>query len=145
MFVEIFLVIGAIGYLYQPKFFWLNFGAMLLYLLATLIATEWRAKFFKVMTQKDAAYVQKATDSLLNFETVKYFNAESHEQRRFQVALMEYKKANVVVAKSLVGLNMSQATIIALGLAGTLLLAYSEIKAGALDVSDFIVFNIYVI
>jgi len=61
------------------------------------------------------------------------------------VALMEYKKANVVVAKSLVGLNMSQATIIAFGLAGTLLLAYSEIKAGALDVSDFIVFNIYVI
>lgn len=79
VFVEIILVIGAIGYLYQPKFFWLNLGAMLLYLLATVIATEWRAKFFKVMTQKDAAYVQKATDSLLNFETVKYFNAESHE------------------------------------------------------------------
>ena len=57
VFVEIILVIGAIGYLYQPKFFWLNFGAMLLYLLATLIATEWRAKFFKLMTQKDAAYV----------------------------------------------------------------------------------------
>ena len=145
VFVEIVLVIGAIGYLYQPKFFWLNFGAMLLYLLATVIATEWRAKFFKVMSQKDAAYVQKATDSLLNFETVKYFNAETHEQRRFQVALLEYKKANVTVAKSLVGLNMSQATIIALGLAGTLLLAYSEIRTGALDVSDFIVFNIYVI
>jgi ABC-type transport system involved in Fe-S cluster assembly fused permease/ATPase subunit len=58
---------------------------------------------------------------------------------------MEYKQANVVVAKSLVGLNMSQATIIAFGLAGTLLLAYSDIRAGALDVSDFIVFNIYVI
>ena len=49
---------------------------MLAYLAATMITTEWRAKFFKVMTQKDAAYVQKATDSLLNFETVKYFNAE---------------------------------------------------------------------
>ena len=77
--VEIVLVIGAIGYLYEPRFFWLNFGAMLAYLAATFIATEWRAKFFKVMTQADAAYVQKATDSLLNFETVKYFNAETHE------------------------------------------------------------------
>lgn len=107
VFVEIILVIGAIGYLYPPKFFWMNLAAMLFYLAATFIATEWRAKFFKIMTQKDAAYVQKATDSLLNFETVKYFNAESHEQRRFQVALMEYKKANVTVARSLVGLNMS--------------------------------------
>lgn len=93
VFVEIILVIGAIGYLYPPKFFWMNLAAMLFYLAATFIATEWRAKFFKIMTQKDAAYVQKATDSLLNFETVKYFNAESHEQRRFQVALMEYKKS----------------------------------------------------
>ena len=145
--VEIVLVIGAIGYLYEPRFFWLNFGAMLAYFAAPLMATEWRAKFFKVMTQKDAAYVQKATDSLLNFETVKYFNAETHEQNRFHVALMEYKRANVIVARSLVGLNMSQAIIIALGLAGTLFLAYAEISKpnGALDVSDFVVFNIYVI
>jgi len=55
--VEVVLVIGAIGYLYAPKFFWLNVGSMILYLLATIIATEWRAKFFKEMTTKDAAYV----------------------------------------------------------------------------------------
>lgn len=53
------------------------------YITVTFVVTEWRAKYFKAMTQADAAYVQKATDSLLNFETVKYFNAEDHEQKRF--------------------------------------------------------------
>jgi len=95
-----------------------------MYVLVTFTVTEWRAKYFKAMTQKDAAYVQKATDSLLNFETVKYFNAEDHEQRRFSVALKDYKEANVKVARTLVGLNMSQAICIAAGLAATLLTAY---------------------
>ena len=122
--IEIFFVIGAIGYMYPQKFFWLNIGAMVLYLLATIFCTEWRAKYFKVMSTKDANYVQKATDSLLNFETVKYFNAEDHEQKRFYTSLDEYRNANVTVAKSLVVLNMSQATVIAGGLVGTLLLAY---------------------
>jgi len=101
------LVIGAIGYLYPIKFFWINLGFMLLYFMFTLLATEWRAKFFKLMSVADASYVQKATDSLLNFETVKYFNAEDHEEARFGVSLKKYKDANVAVAKSLVALNMS--------------------------------------
>jgi len=80
MVVEIIFIVATIGILYGKKFFWLNFGCIILYMLVTLVVTEWRAKYFKNMSKADAAYVQKATDSLLNFETVKYFNAENHEQ-----------------------------------------------------------------
>ena len=97
------------------------------------------------MSKKDANYVQKATDSLLNFETVKYFNAEDHEQRRFSVSLHQYKKANVTVAKTLVTLNMSQAFVIAAGLTTTLMLAYYDITQGTMKIGDFIVFNTYIL
>ena len=143
--VEVALVIGAIGYIYSWKFFLYNFASMILYFLATWLMTEYRAKFFKDMTLKDASYVQRATDSLLNFETVKYFNAEDHEQNRFQFSLMEYKIANVRVSKSLVSLNMSQAFVILFGLCGTLLLGNQSIINGELDISDFVVFNLYVL
>jgi ABC-type transport system involved in Fe-S cluster assembly fused permease/ATPase subunit len=75
--------------------------------LATVCITEMRAVHFKTMALKDANYNQKATDSLLNFETVKYFNAESHEENRFMSALAEYKKYNIKVANGLVFLNIS--------------------------------------
>jgi len=143
--IEVVFVIGTIGYLYDSKYFLVNLGAMIIYMLDTVFFTEWRAKFFKDMTLKDGSYVQKATDSLLNFETVKYFNAEDHEQKRFQVSLALYKEANVIVAKSLVGLNMSQAVIISLGLGSTLLMAYQSITDGDLNVSDFVVFNMYIL
>lgn len=72
-----------------------------------------------------------ATDSLLNFETVKYFNAEKHEEDRFLKALGEYKRENIVVAKSLVALNITQAGIIAMGLLGSLMVATNKIVSGA--------------
>jgi ABC-type transport system involved in Fe-S cluster assembly fused permease/ATPase subunit len=72
-----------------------------------------------------------ATDSLLNFETVKYFNAEKHEEDRFLKALGEYKRENIVVAKSLVALNITQAGIIAMGLLGALMVATNKIVSGA--------------
>lgn len=97
------------------------------------------------MALKDAAYSQKATDSLLNFETVKYFNAEEHEEERFLKALKEYKSANITVAKSLVVLNISQAFIIALGLSSSLFLAYYMISDQTLQVGDFVMINTYII
>ena len=69
----------------------LQFAAIFLYIFLTYRLTEWRAGKFKAMTMADQNYNQKATDSLLNFETVKYFNAEKHEEERFKVALEAYK------------------------------------------------------
>lgn len=117
-------MLSVIGTLYPLEFFACTALSVILYILATVFVTEWRAKYFKKMAMKDAEYNQKATDSLLNFETVKYFNAEEHEERRFLKALGEYKKENIIVANSLVVLNITQAFIIALGLSSCLFLAY---------------------
>ena len=122
--LEVVFVVAAIAYMFPIKFFWLNFGCIILYFFVTIYCTEWRAKYFKEMTKRDNESNQRATDSLLNFETVKYFNAEDHEQTRFYASLWAYKNANVIVANSLVALNMSQTIVITLSLTYTLLLAY---------------------
>jgi ABC-type transport system involved in Fe-S cluster assembly fused permease/ATPase subunit len=95
--------------------------------MVTYIGTEWRAKYFKDMNKKDSQYVQKATDSLLNFETVKYFNAEDHEQKRFQIPLLEYKHANIKVTQSMVAVNVTEGLTISVGLTISLYLAYMAI------------------
>ena len=144
-FTEIIFIVAAIGVLYGQKFFWIVFGCVTVYMVVTIVVTEWRAKFFKRMSKADAAYTQKATDSLLNFETVKYFNAEDHEQNRFAKSLAVYKEENVIVAKTLVTLNMSQSLVIVASLISTLILAYMSIKLGELTISDFVVFNQYIL
>lgn len=121
---ELTFVLAIIGGLYPIEFFGTAFTCVILYVIATVTVTEWRAKYFKTLAMKDTEYNQKATDSLLNFETVKYFNAEDHEEHRFMKALGEYKTENVRVANSLVILNICQALIIAVGLVITLSLAY---------------------
>lgn len=73
------MVVVIIGAMFPWYFFLIILGSITGYLVDTFLVTEWRAKYFKDMNLKDQAYNQKATDSLLNFETVKYFNAEAHE------------------------------------------------------------------
>jgi ABC-type transport system involved in Fe-S cluster assembly fused permease/ATPase subunit len=101
---------------------------VIIYVSTTVVITEWRAKYFKLMATKDTEYVQKATDSLLNFETVKYFNAEEHEEKRFMKALTSYKFENIRVARSLIVLNLTQSFIVATGLVCGLLLSYYKIN-----------------
>lgn len=81
----------------------------------------------------------------MNFETVKYFNAEKHEEDRFLKAIGLYKKENVTVAKSLVVLNITQGGVIALGLLTALMIAYSKIVNGSFLVGDFIMINTYIL
>ena len=77
--LEIVFVVVVIATLYTYYFCLVVLGTIIVYLIVTFVVTEWRAKYFKAMTKADLEYSQKATDSLLNFETVKYFNAEDHE------------------------------------------------------------------
>lgn len=93
------------------------------------------------MSQADQSYNQKATDSLLNFETVKYFNAEKHEEVRFAKALNFYKSKSIKVAQSLVILNIAQAFAICLGLGSTLCLAIRFLEVDELTVGGFVMFN----
>ena len=105
--VELTLVMAVVISIYPFIFFVTTFISVVIYVGATVVITEWRAKYFKSMATKDTEYVQKATDALLNFETVKYFNAEEHEEQRFLKSLGDYKKENVIVARSLVVLNIT--------------------------------------
>lgn len=104
--IELIFVMVIISSLYPIIFFIVTFSSVVLYVFTTVMITEWRAKYFKSLATKDAEYSQKATDSLLNFETVKYFNAEKHEEDRFMTSLAAYKFENIRVARSLVVLNI---------------------------------------
>lgn len=118
---------------------------MSLYLFLTIVVTEWRAKFRRAMNTQENATRARAVDSLLNFETVKYYNAEGYEVERYREAIIKYQSLEWQSSASLVLLNQTQNLVIGLGLlAGSLLCAYfvSEQK---LQVGDYVLFGTYII
>ncbi|CAL8289269.1 unnamed protein product [Lota lota] len=121
------------------------FVCMTLYLTLTIIITEWRTKYRRDMNRKDNAAKTKAVDSLLNFETVKYYNAENYEVNRFEEAILRYQGSEWDSQASLALLNQTQNLIIGLGLlAGSLLCAYF-VTEGKFKVGDFVLFGTYII
>ncbi|XP_051870229.1 ATP-binding cassette sub-family B member 6-like isoform X2 [Pristis pectinata] len=123
----------------------LVFVCMVLYLTATILITEWRTKYRREMNTKDNEAKSKAVDSLLNFETVKYYNAESYEVNRFNDAILKYQVAEWKTTASLPVLNQTQNAIISLGLlVGSLLCAYF-VTEKKFQVGDFVLFGTYII
>ncbi|XP_048390951.1 ATP-binding cassette sub-family B member 6-like isoform X2 [Stegostoma tigrinum] len=121
------------------------FVCMALYLTITIVITEWRTKYRREMNARDNEAKSKAVDSLLNFETVKYYNAESYEVNRFNDAILKYQVAEWKTSASLAVLNQTQNFIIGLGLlAGSLLSAYF-VTEKKLQVGDFVLFGTYII
>ncbi|XP_058468350.1 ATP-binding cassette sub-family B member 6 [Solea solea] len=121
------------------------FICMTLYLTLTIIITEWRTKYRREMNQQDNNAKSKAVDSLLNFETVKYYNAEGYEVGRFEDIILKYQASEWKTQASLALLNQTQNLIIASGLmAGSLLCAYF-VTEGKFKVGDFVLFGTYII
>ncbi|KAF7689736.1 hypothetical protein HF521_013089 [Silurus meridionalis] len=121
------------------------FICMALYLTLTIIITEWRTKYRREMNTQDNNAKAKAVDSLLNFETVKYYNAEDYEVGRFEEAIAKYQSLEWLTNASLALLNQTQNLIIGLGLlAGSLLCAYF-VTEGKFQVGDYILFGTYII
>ncbi|KAI8979740.1 hypothetical protein BDF20DRAFT_871371 [Mycotypha africana] len=119
------------------------FITMALYLYVTITMTEWRNAFRRKMIELDHVARGIAVDSLLNFETVKYYNAEGFEVRRYHDAIIESQKADYKNSVSLNVLNLAQNAVITSGLlAGSLLFAY-EVSLGKLTAGDFVSFNVY--
>ena len=143
--LEVFMVSGILWW----KFGWPVAAVTLIticgYIVYTLTVTEWRVKFRKTMNQRDSEASTKAIDSLLNFETVKYFGNENHEARRYDVALAGYERAAVQSQRSLSLLNVGQGFIIALGLVGVMGLAAYGVMSGRMTVGDFVLVNTYLI
>jgi ABC-type transport system involved in Fe-S cluster assembly fused permease/ATPase subunit len=116
-----------------------------LYVWFTFRVTEWRVTQRRIMNQQDTDANQKAIDSLLNFETVKYFNAETMEARRYDSAMAAYEEAAVKTNYSLAFLNFGQALLITTGLVVVMVMAAMGVQRGDLTVGDFVMVNAYMI
>ena len=143
--LEILLVCGVLWALYTVWFALVTLVTIGGYIGWTLAVTEWRTKFRRTMNENDSEASTKAIDSLLNFETVKYFGNEDHEARRFDVALKGYEQAAVKSRTSLTLLNIGQGAIIAAGLTAVMIMAGSGVAAGAMTIGDFVLVNAYLI
>src|SRR5580765_6319963 len=111
------------------------------YVWFTFAITRWRIQFRRDMNQSDQDANTKAVDSLLNYETVKYFNNEAHETRRFDKSMEKYSRASIQAQISLSVLNTGQALIMAIGLGAVMALAATGIKAGQFTVGTLVAAN----
>ena len=133
-------------------FFWFDFlylavivVMIAVYIWFTFKVTEWRVKIRKIMNDQDTDANQKAIDSLLNYETVKYFSAEEREANRYDGAIKQYEKAALTTAYSLAFLNFGQSLIITAGLIIVMVMAALGVQSGYLTVGDFVMVNAYMI
>ena len=129
--------------IFDWRFAAVTFGAVATYITFTLSFATWRVRFRRTMNESDTAAQSKAVDSLLNYETVKYFGNEAHEARRFDGALAGYERAAVKSQVTLNMLNLGQAGIIAAGLAVIMLMAAQGVVAGHMTVGKFVLANTY--
>ena len=144
-FFEIFLVSGILFYLYGPWYAVITLTTIGLYSYLTFQITEWRNAFRKRMNQADNDISTKMIDSLLNFETVKYFNNEDYEFNRLDKSLEDYESAANQSRHSLSLLNIAQTFIIMLGITIMLVMSAFGIKNGDIDVGGFVVINAYML
>jgi ATP-binding cassette, subfamily B, heavy metal transporter len=120
-------------------------GVIALYVLFTFRVTEWRVAIRRKMNDLDTDANQKAIDSLLNYETVKYFAAERREAARYDAAMEGYEKAAIQTGQSLSFLNFGQSFLITSGLVAVMVMAARGVQAGTLTVGDFVMVNAYMI
>ena len=140
------LLVGAILFFYFDWRYLLVVAVTIgLYVWFTFAITEMRVKIRKVMNEQDTDANQKAIDSLLNFETVKYFGAEAREAQRYDGAMAKYEEAAVKTNNSLALLNFGQGLLITVGLMIVMVMAAIEVDRGTLTVGDFVMVNAYMI
>jgi ABC-type transport system involved in Fe-S cluster assembly fused permease/ATPase subunit len=142
---EILMVCGVLWGLYNFEFALVTFATIVCYISFTFVVTDWRVKYRREMNERDSEANTKAIDSLLNFETVKYFANEEHEANRFDKALRAYEKAAVKSQATLSMLNIGQGIIISAGLIGVMLLAGFGVQRGEMTVGDFVLVNSYLV
>ena len=144
-FIEIGMVCGILWVLFDIWFALVTFVTVVGYVIYSALVTEWRMKFRRQMNESDEKANTKAIDSLLNYETVKYFGNEDHEARRYDDSLKRYERASVISKTSLSLLNIGQGFIIALGLTGVMWMASAGVASGRLTLGDFVLVNAYLL
>ena len=139
--IEFCLVLGYFAYSYDIWFAVITLAALVLYIVFTIVVTEWRTHYRRTMNDMDSKANQKAIDSLLNFETVKYFGNEAFEARRYDENLLRYQSAAVKSQKTLAFLNLGQQIIIAIGLMLILWRATLGVVNGTMTLGDLVLVN----
>jgi ATP-binding cassette subfamily B protein len=143
--IEILVVAVILWVMFDAGFSAIILLALGLYIAFTLLFTEWRLRFRRQMNETDQEANTKAVDSLLNFETVKYFGNEGHEARRYDASMRRYERAYVRSEVTLNALNFGQQAIVALGLTAVMLLAAYRVAHGQMTVGGFVLVNTYLL
>ncbi len=139
--VEVAMIVGVLLYQFDWRYVVVILITVALYMWYTYIATEWRIGIRRKMNESDTDANTKAIDSLLNYETVKYFSAERRETARYDRSMARYEQASVQAYTSLAVLNAGQAAIFTVGLTVTMGLCVFGIRAGTHSIGDFVMIN----
>ena len=143
--IEVVLVTAVLVYLYDIYFAVITLGVLIAYVAWTIKVTEWRTRYYRASVEADTAASASAVDSLLNYETVKYFNNEEHEAQRYDASLRKMEEANVMSYKTLAVLNVGQSAIIAVGVTALMFKAAAGVVSGKLSVGDLVLVNAYLL
>ena len=143
--IELALVAVIFVWAFNVWFALVTAATIVLYIWFTFTITEWRTRFHRQMNTLDTEANTKAIDSLLNFETVKYFGNEEHEAKRFDRSMEGYERAAVKTTTSLSMLNAGQTAIFTTGLTALMLMAARGVADGSMTIGDFVMVNAYLI
>ena len=143
--IELLLIGGILWALFGFVYTAITIVTIALYVWLTFVITTWRTRIRREMNDAENAIGSRTVDSLLNFETVRYFTNESHEVARLDEALADYEKAAVRTRESLSLLNVAQAGVVTLGVTLMLVLAAFDIRNGDMTIGDFVVVNTYLL
>jgi ABC-type transport system involved in Fe-S cluster assembly fused permease/ATPase subunit len=139
--VEVTLIMGVLLWQFDWRYVLATMITVVVYMYYTYVATEWRIEIRRRMNDSDTEANTKAIDSLLNYETVKYFSAEQREATRYDRSMERYERASVKTYTSLALLNTGQAIIFTAGLAATMLMCAIGVRSGKNTVGDFVMVN----
>ena len=143
--LEIALVTAVLVWSYDWGFAAITLGTIAAYVAWTFRVTEWRTRYYRAAVEADTRASARAVDSLLNFETVKYFNNEEHEARRYDDNLRQMEDATVKSLKSLAVLNLGQSAIVAIGITALMWRAAAGVAAGEMTIGDLVLVNAYLL
>jgi ATP-binding cassette subfamily B protein len=143
--LEVALVTAVLVWAYDWVFAAITLATLAAYVVFTFSITEWRTRFYRASVEADTHANERAVDSLLNYETVKYFGNEEHEARRYDENLVHLENAQVMARKTLAVLNLGQTSIVAIGVTAMMWRAAAGVVAGTMTIGDLVLVNAYLL
>jgi len=143
--LEVVLVTAVLVWAYDWGFAVITLATLVVYTIWTFSITEWRTRYYRAAVEADTRANERAVDSLLNYETVKYFNNEAHEAIRYDQHLQKLEEARVMAQKTLALLNLGQVATVSVGVTAMMWRASEGVFAGRMTVGDLVLVNAYLI